>query len=149
MRGDPGIAIVTANGARIASGNITREEVLAQFAADAPPTNPVERIDLILTTDLLSEGIDLRGASVIVHLDLPWNPARMEQRVGRARRMGSPFDAIHVYTFVPPTAAERLIELQRRLSEKVKTARAVVGGSFDPLGGAEPAESPVGSGESL
>jgi hypothetical protein len=98
---------------------------------------------------LLSEGIDLRGASVIVHLDLPWNPARMEQRVGRARRMGSRFDMIHVYTFLPPTAAERLIELQRRLGEKVKTARALVGGSFDPLGDADPAESPVGSGESL
>ena len=149
MRGDPGIAIVTASGARIASGNVTREEVLAQFSADAPPTNPVERIDLVLTTDLLSEGIDLRGASVIVHLDLPWNPARMEQRVGRARRMGSPFDVIHVYTFLPPTAAERLIELQRRLSEKVQTARAVVGGSFDPLGDAAAAESPVGSGEEL
>lgn len=149
MRGDPGIAIVTASGARIASGSITREEVLGQFAADARPVHAAERIDLLLTTDLLSEGIDLRGASVVAHLDLPWNPARLEQRVGRSRRIGSRFETIHVYTFVPPTAAERLIALRRRLAEKVKVARDIIGGSFDPLGNAETSESAVGAGELL
>ena len=78
MRRDAGIAIVNADAARIASGTISRDEVLEQFRLDAPRTAPIERIDLLLTTDLLSEGIDLRGASVIVHLDLPWNPARLE-----------------------------------------------------------------------
>jgi superfamily II DNA/RNA helicase len=134
MRRDAGIAIVNADAARIASGTISRDEVLEQFRLDAPRTAPIERIDLLLTTDLFSEGIDLRGASVIVHLDLPWNPARLEQRVGRARRIGSPFAAIHVYTFLPPAAADRLIELRRRLGEKVSAARAIVGGDFDPFG---------------
>ena len=149
MHGDPGIAIVTASGARIASGPIPRDEVLSQFIADAKPGNPVERIELLLTTDLLSEGIDLRGAAVIVHLDLPWNPARMEQRVGRSRRLGSRLETIHVYTFMPPTAAERLIELRRRLSNKVKVARTIVGGAFDPFAQTVVGSSPVGDGEAL
>lgn len=133
MRSDHGVAVITAAGGRIASGSITRAEILAQFAGDAQQVRPVERIDLLLTTDLLSEGIDLRGAAVIVHLDLPWNPARLEQRVGRARRIGSPHDAIHVYTFVPPTAAERMLELQRRLSAKIRTANLVIGGVNNPI----------------
>jgi hypothetical protein len=87
----------------------------------------------LLSTDLLSEGIDLRGASVIVHLDLPWNPARLEQRVGRARRIGSRHPTIHVYTFVPPAAAERMLRLERRLDAKIRIARNVVGGSRLPL----------------
>jgi superfamily II DNA or RNA helicase len=149
MRCDPGIAIVTASGARIASGPISRDEVLSQFSAEAKPGNPVERIELLLTTDLLSEGIDLRGAAVIVHLDLPWNPARMEQRVGRSRRLGSRLETIYVYTFMPPTAAERLIELRHRLSAKVKLARRIVGGAFDPFTQAGAVSSPVGAGEAL
>jgi superfamily II DNA or RNA helicase len=127
LRTQPRVAAITAEGGRIASGGISRSQVLAQFAGGAPPGNPIERIDLLLTTDLLSEGVDLRGAAVIVHLDLPWNPARMEQRVGRARRLGSPHDSIHVYTFVPPVAADRMLELRRRLASKVRAARAMFG----------------------
>lgn len=127
LRADYGIAVVTAAGARIASGPIPRQEILAQFAGDAPSTPAVERVDLLLSTDLLSEGVDLRGAAVIVHLDLPWNPARLEQRVGRARRLGSRHGAIHVYTFVPPAAAERMLTLERRLASKIRIANDVVG----------------------
>lgn len=149
MWSDPGIAIVTATGARIASGAIKREEVLAQFAAGATEVHRVERIGLLLTTDLLSEGIDLRGASVIVNLDLPWNPARLEQRIGRARRLGSPFETIHLYSLVPPAAAERMLQLRRRLTDKLRSARTAVGGSFDAFGDSESGESAVGDAEAL
>jgi superfamily II DNA or RNA helicase len=149
MWSDPGIAIVTATGARIASGAVKREEVLAQFAASAADVHRVERIGLLLTTDLLSEGVDLRGASVIVNLDLPWNPARLEQRVGRARRLGSPFESIHVYSLVPPAPAERMLQLRRRLTDKLRSARTVVGGRFDAFGDGEPGDSAVGDAEAL
>lgn len=129
LRAQPGVAVVTASGSRIASGTVGRQEILAQFAGDAPSTPIVERVDLLLCTDLLSEGVDLRAASVIVHLDLPWNPARLEQRVGRARRLGSAHDAIHVYTFVPPAAAERMLALERRLASKIRIAQGVLGGA--------------------
>ncbi|MEO5569221.1 MAG: helicase-related protein, partial [Gemmatimonadaceae bacterium] len=133
MRADHRVAVITADGGTIASGSVTRTEILTQFAGEPQPVPAAARIDLLLTTDLLSEGIDLRGASVIVHLDLPWNPARLEQRVGRARRIGSPHEAIHVYTFVPPTAAERILELQRRLAAKVRTAACMIGGMNSPI----------------
>lgn len=83
---------LTARGGLVVSGPILRPELLARFAPraqSAAPPRDVERIDCLLTTDLLSEGINLQDASVVVHLDLPWTPARLEQRVGRARRIGS------------------------------------------------------------
>jgi hypothetical protein len=81
---------------------------------------------------------------VIVHLDLPWNPARVEQREGRARRLGSRFDTIHVYTLVPPVAAERMLELERRLRGKLRVAHALVGATGNPfwsVADAEPSAS--------
>lgn len=150
LRTESGIATITADGGRIASGRISRSEALAQFAGDAPPADRVNRIDLLLTTDLLSEGVDLRGANVIVHLDLPWNPARLEQRVGRARRLGSPHEAIHVYTFVPPVAAERMLAVRQRLESKVRAARAMFGDLPDALPeGPLCTSSPVSAAESL
>ena len=82
----------------------------------------------MITTDLLSEGVNLQGASVIVHLDVPWTPAGLEQRVGRAARMGSRHACVHVHGIAPPAAAERLLTLERRLArkraEQVEAARA-------------------------
>jgi hypothetical protein len=146
----PGVAIVTGDSARIASGPLARDEVLAQFAGDARPEPEAMRIRLLLATDLLSEGVDLRGAGVIVNLDLPWNPARLEQRIGRARRIGSRRDRIFVYSLLPPAAAERMLELRRRLSSKVAAANAVVGKAANPFDDAqEPDASEVGRLESL
>ena len=123
-------AALTGRGARIAGGTITRREALARFAPRATGSTPprdAERIDLLLTTDLLSEGLDLSDASVVVHLDLPWTPARMEQRVGRSCRLGAPHERTFVYAFAPPAAAETVLAIERRLRAKLATAGRVAG----------------------
>jgi superfamily II DNA or RNA helicase len=125
-----GVAALTAQGARVAGGRITRDEVLAQFTVrpnGSPRESPAERIDLLITTDLLSEGLNLQQASVIVHLDLPWNPARLDQRVGRALRLGSLHKTVTVYTFAPPAGAERLLRIERRLRDKLGIAQRTIG----------------------
>jgi len=127
---DAGVAALTANGARIASGRVPRDVVLAQFtpaSSDSREAGPADRIDLLITTDLLSEGLNLQRASVVVHLDLPWNPARLDQRVGRARRLGSRHDAVTVYVIAPPAAADRLLRVEERLREKLSSAQRTVG----------------------
>jgi superfamily II DNA or RNA helicase len=127
---DAGVAALTSRGARVAGGRITRADVLVQFTPqrdDSPPTSAAERIDLLITTDLLSEGLNLQEASVIVHLDLPWNPARLDQRVGRALRLGSRHDVVTVYALAPPASAERLLRLESRLREKLSVAQRTVG----------------------
>jgi len=130
VRSDGGVAVLTASGATIAGGKITRAEVLERFAPRASRTRPprsVERIDLLIATDLLSEGLDLQDASVVVHLDLPWTPARIAQRVGRSRRLGALHRRTAVYALSPPASAERMLEVERRLREKLQAAARAVG----------------------
>ena len=127
---DGGVAALTASGARLSSGRVPREVVLAQFTAGHSPSatpRAAERIDLLITTDLLSEGLNLQEASVIVHLDLPWNPARLDQRVGRALRLGSRHESVTVYSIAPPAPAERLLRIEARLREKLSVAQRTVG----------------------
>lgn len=125
------VATLTASGARVSSGRVPREAVLAQFTpgrdGSAPVVRESERIDLLITTDLLSEGLNLQEASVIVHLDLPWNPARLDQRVGRALRLGSRHESVTVYSIAPPAPAERLLRIESRLREKLSVAQRTIG----------------------
>lgn len=125
---ESGVAALTASGARVAGGRISRDDVIAQFSPRASRrVSRAERIDLLVTTDLLSEGLNLQEASVVVHLDLPWNPARLDQRVGRVRRMGSTHATVSVYTVLPPAPANRLLRIDRRLREKLRAAHLTVG----------------------
>lgn len=60
----------------------------------------------LITTDVAAEGLDLHRAERVVHYDLPWTPARMEQREGRARRVGAVHAAVEVVRFEPPPSVE-------------------------------------------
>jgi len=121
-------AMLTHGGGRVAGGILSRRDVLARFAPGASArTRASERIDILLTTDVLSEGVDLQDASVLVHLDLSWNPARLEQRVGRLRRIGAARETVAVYLFAPPAPAERLLHVERRLRLKLGAAARSVG----------------------
>jgi hypothetical protein len=124
-----GVAELTGRAARVAGGRISRREVLSQFAPYTRPSSvrDCERISLLVTTDVLSEGLDLQNAAVVVHLDLPWNPARLEQRVGRVRRLGSPHSEVHIYAISPPASSERVLRVESRLRAKLRLASAIVG----------------------
>ncbi|MDQ4080029.1 MAG: hypothetical protein M3125_04655, partial [Gemmatimonadota bacterium] len=86
-----------------------------------------ERIDVLIATDFLSEGVNLQDASVVVHLDLPWTPARLEQRVGRSRRLGAPHAVTTVYLMSPPAPSETLLRQEQRLHAKMQTAARLTG----------------------
>ena len=123
-------AVLSGRGGRVAGGEVSRGELLRRFAPrsnGASEVGEAERVELLVTTDLLSEGVNLQDASVVVHLDLPWTPARLAQRVGRAARMGSVADRVSVYAFEPPASAERWVGVERRLRAKAAAAAQSVG----------------------
>jgi superfamily II DNA or RNA helicase len=136
MRRDAGVAVLTARGASVAGGALSRREAIERFAPRASGVRApraIERIDLLIATDLLSEGVNLHDASVVVHLDLPWTPARMEQRVGRSRRMGALHARTTVYALQPPASSEVLLRVEQRLRAKLGTASRLLGASEDVL----------------
>jgi superfamily II DNA or RNA helicase len=135
MRGDAEVGLLTASDARIASGRLPRDALLARFsprAQGAAAPSRRERVTLLLSTDLLSEGVNLQDASVIVHLDLPWNPARLAQRVGRVRRPGGS-EVVHSYLMAPPARTELLLRMESRLREKLGRAERTIGRTIDVL----------------
>ena len=127
------VGLLTAREARIASGRLPRDALLERFAPRARGVQaPVghELVTLLIATDLLSEGVNLQDASVVVHLDLPWNPARLAQRVGRVRRPGGSA-VVHSYLVAPPAGAALLLDVERRLREKLGMAGRTLGRGID------------------
>ncbi|HYN81317.1 MAG TPA: DEAD/DEAH box helicase [Gemmatimonadaceae bacterium] len=130
LRGERGVAALTAKGARVAGGSLTRRETLSRFApraSGARAPREAERIDLLLTTDLLSEGVNLQDAGVVVHLDLPWTGARLEQRMGRVARLGSERRQVFAYGIRPSHAGEALIRIESTITRKLAEMRHAIG----------------------
>ena len=135
------LAMLTSHGARVAGGALSRNEAVARFAPVAtgsPVPPPAEKIDLLLTTDLLSEGVNLQDADTVIHLDIPWTVARMEQRVGRVARLGSAHRSVHVHVLRPPRSADEVLRGESIVQRKWHLAKEVVGTSV-PNPGLEPA----------
>jgi len=93
---------------------------------DGQPTAGDE-FDLLLTTDVLAEGVNLQQAGQIVNYDLPWNPMRIVQRNGRIDRIGSQYPQIHVGEFFPADALDAMLHLEDTLNRKLDQANAAVG----------------------
>jgi hypothetical protein len=86
-----------------------------------------DRYDLLITTDVLAEGINLHRANVLVNYDLPWNPTRIMQRVGRINRVGTEFDRIYVYNFFPTAQTKKHMPLEERILEKLQAFHDTLG----------------------
>ena len=77
------------------------------------------RINILMSTDVLSEGMNLQSAQFVINYDLHWNPTRMIQRAGRIDRIGSPYKQIFVYNFFPEDELEELLRLVEILQNKI------------------------------
>ncbi len=139
MESDGAVALVTASGARIASGAIPRAEIIRQFGSGAADTSGRLPLTLLISTDVLSEGLNLHGAAVLVHLDMPWTIARLEQRLGRIRRLGAAHERVHVYAIGPPVQTRSLVTVIRALQRKARVIGSLLGAnevaSQEPLFG--------------
>jgi superfamily II DNA or RNA helicase len=81
-------------------GKTTFEEIAKNF--DAQYKHQEDKYQILLTTDKLSEGYNLNRAGVVINYDIPWNPVRVIQRVGRINRIGKKvYDEIYIVNFFP------------------------------------------------
>ncbi len=105
-----------------------RARVLAGFAPETAGKESNEnKYDLLFTTDVLSEGVNLQQASRIINYDLPWNPMRIVQRHGRIDRIGSRHRQVHLDCFFPAAHLDQLLVLEGRLHDKLSRADAAIG----------------------
>ena len=121
------VAAVFGHVGRFASGDAARRDVLRAFAPRAqggPAVCAALETDILIATDLVSEGLNLQDAERVVHYDLPWSPARLAQRVGRIDRLGSSHATISTVTFLPPPSLARALEMEERLAAKTSAQQA-------------------------
>jgi len=110
----------------------TRARIIAGFAPETAGGRErgergEDKYDLLFTTDILSEGVNLQQAGRIINYDLPWNPMRVVQRHGRIDRIGSLHSRVFIDCFFPSVHLDRLLGLEARLRRKLALADAAVG----------------------
>ncbi len=116
----------------------------APVANRAKDVRPEDEIDLLITTDALSEGINLQDADTLINYDLHWNPVRLIQRAGRIDRIGSEHEEIHVASFLPERGLESELGLEQVLRQRIQEFLAVFGEDSHVLP-AEEMVDPVGA----
>ena len=110
---------------RMDSGADAKERVrmvrsFAPKANRAPEIADTDKeIDILISTDVLSEGQNLQDCGYLINYDLHWNPTRMVQRAGRIDRIGTDFNELWIYNMFPDEGLERLLRLVESLSEKI------------------------------
>jgi hypothetical protein len=122
---------------------VTREEAVFGFvpiSSEAPAGRREDRFDILITTDVLSEGMNLQQCRNIINYDLPWNPMRLVQRHGRVDRIGSPHKDVYLLCFFPDERLDALLALETRIRNKLAQAAATVGVENEVIPGAETSE---------
>lgn len=84
-------------------------------------------IDIIFTTEVLAEGINLHRSNVIVNYDVPWNSTRLMQRIGRVNRIGTEADEVNIFNFYPSDKSENQIKLTQTAIKKLQAFHSAFG----------------------
>lgn len=101
------------------SGKDDMDEVLNNFDANIPVRSQRDDYRILVATDTLSHGVNLHRSNVIINFDIPWNPTKMMQRVGRVQRLGTKFKNIYTYNFFPTAPIEENIQLKSLAENKI------------------------------
>ena len=112
------------------------EKINQNFNAQYPKNKQKDDFDLLVTSDKLSEGVNLNRAGIIINYDIPWNPTRVIQRVGRINRIGTKvFDELYIYNFFPTEQGADIVKSREIASQKMFLIHNALGEDakiFDP-----------------
>lgn len=108
----------------------------APTSSEAPAGLDQDKFDILVTTDVLAEGVNLQQCRHIINYDMPWNPMRLVQRHGRIDRIGSPYERVFLRTIFPHDRLDDLLDLEERILNKLAQAAASIGVGTPPIAGA-------------
>lgn len=107
----------------VVKGDLTKkrtQEIYANFDASYPGDKQADDYDILLTTDKISEGFNLNRAGMVINYDIPWNPVRVIQRVGRINRISRKvFDSLYIVNFFPTEKGSDLVRSREIASNKM------------------------------
>ncbi|MGH8590696.1 MAG: helicase-related protein [Gammaproteobacteria bacterium] len=118
-----------------ASSPALRRAVIANF--DANSQSPSDDYRILVTTDVLAEGVNPHRSATVINYDIPWNPSRMMQRVGRVNRVGTRFKTIGTYNFFPTDEGNDEIALTESAKSKIHAFITLLGNDARLLTGDE------------
>jgi superfamily II DNA or RNA helicase len=96
------------------------KQILANFDAGIKPKTQEDEFQILLTSDKLSEGVNLNRAGAIINYDIPWNPTRVIQRVGRINRIGKKvFQKLFIFNFFPTEKGADIVKSREIASQKM------------------------------
>ncbi len=121
------------------SSESVRDKVIENF--DARARNKKDDYKILISTEVLSEGVNLHRSNIVINYDIPWNPTRLMQRVGRINRIDTPFDKIYAFNFFPTKQADSEIELTNIARSKIEAFLTLLGGDSAILTEGEPVSS--------
>ncbi|MFW6173387.1 MAG: helicase-related protein [Elusimicrobiota bacterium] len=113
-----------------------REEVINNF--DAKAKHPKDKYQVLVSTEVLSEGVNLHRSNIVINYDIPWNPTRLMQRVGRVNRVDTEYDKIYTYNFFPTVQANTQIKLKEAAEAKIHAFITMLGADARLLTEGEP-----------
>jgi superfamily II DNA/RNA helicase len=119
-----------------ASGEAARRAVIENF--DARARHPKDDYRILIATEVLAEGVNLHRSNVVINYDIPWNPTRMMQRVGRINRVDTKFDTVYTFNFFPTQQANDEIKLKEAAEAKINAFLTLLGGDAALLTDGEP-----------
>jgi ATP-dependent helicase HepA len=96
------------------------------------PKEDVEALDMLLSSEVGCEGLDYQFCDYLVNYDLPWNPMRIEQRIGRIDRYGQKSDTVAIYNLITPGTVDA--DIYERCLLRIGIFQQAVGGSEEILG---------------
>ena len=121
------------------SGEATRDKVIENFEARA--RYPKNDYRILVSTEVLAEGVNLHRSNTVINYDIPWNPTRMMQRVGRINRVDTSFDRIYTFNFFPTIQSNDQIKLREAAEAKINAFLTLLGGDAELLTEGEPIAS--------
>lgn len=104
-----------------------QEAIETNFDANCPADRRRDDYDVIVTTEVLAEGVNLHRSNVILNYDAPWNATRLMQRIGRVNRIGSTEQFVHVFNFFPSDEGNSQIRLIEKAYAKLQSFHEMFG----------------------
>ena len=116
----------------------TRQQIMREFSPKANTEEdedvPENEADILVSTEVLAEGQNLQDCNYVINYDLPWNPMRIVQRIGRVDRLTSTYETVRSRECFPDTKLDELLTLVGGLMDKIEDINNTVGLDTDLLG---------------